>query len=105
MKEVFEQLAFIKPMLNADDPKVQWAGLWSLICTCVSVFLNGVSVWTNTNPYTTTVPTGLRYSAVIGSNDYFTDGSEGYCKNLIDELRISNIARWTENFTPPTQAY
>ena len=37
MKEVFEQLAFIKPMLNADDPKVQWAGLWSLICTCVSV--------------------------------------------------------------------
>ena len=24
-------------MLNADDPKVQWAGLWSLICTCVSV--------------------------------------------------------------------
>ncbi len=37
MKEVFEQLEFIKPMLNAGDPKVQWAGLWSLICTCVSV--------------------------------------------------------------------
>lgn len=24
---------------------------------------------------------------------------------LIDEFRISNVARWTENFTPPTQPY
>jgi hypothetical protein len=28
-----------------------------------------------------------------------------YFKGYIDELRISNIARWTSNFTPPIQEY
>lgn len=51
---------------------------------------------------------------LVGVNNSYTydgtgnDGVRTYIgidTTLIDELRISNIARWTENFTPPTQAY
>ena len=31
--------------------------------------------------------------------------ASGYFNGLIDEIRISDIARWTSNFTPPTQPY
>lgn len=30
---------------------------------------------------------------------------DDYSINRFDEIRLSNIARWTSNFTPPTQAY
>ena len=51
---------------------------------------------------------------LVGVNNSYTydgtgnDGVRTYIgvdTTLIDELRISNIARWTANFTPPTQAY
>lgn len=36
----------------------------------------------------------------------FIDGvTSMHTLNRFDEIRLSNIARWTENFTPPTQAY
>lgn len=34
---------------------------------------------------------------------WFNDAN--YCSGEIDELRISNIARWTSDFTPPTKPY
>ena len=51
---------------------------------------------------------------LVGVNNSYTydgtgnDGVMAYIgidTTLIDELRISNIARWTANFTPPTAAY
>jgi hypothetical protein len=39
----------------------------------------------------------IGYSALLGTSNY----TKGY----IDELRVSNVARWTTNFTPPTYAY
>lgn len=32
-------------------------------------------------------------------------GSSGGYIGYLDEIRVSNIARWTENFTPPTEPY
>ena len=60
-------------------------------------FIDGVLKATWNFPYT------------IGSA--YTFGSEisrfeaGYGMNSLDELRISNCARWTKNFIPPTAAY
>lgn len=43
------------------------------------------------------------YSETIGANDSAISSEcfQGY----IDELRISNVVRWTSNFTPPTSSY
>ena len=65
--------------------------------TNLLAFIDGVLKATWSFPYT------------IGSTH--TRGSEisrfetGYGLNSLDELRISNVARWTKNFTPPTAAY
>jgi len=40
-------------------------------------------------------------SLYIGKNN----GNHNHIDGHLDEIRISNIARWTENFTPPTQEY
>jgi hypothetical protein len=37
--------------------------------------------------------------------DYVGTTYGGYFKGNIDEFRISNIARWTSNFTPPSEQY
>ena len=34
-----------------------------------------------------------------------TSSNAGYFKGYLDEIRVSNIARWTSNFTPPTEPY
>lgn len=39
---------------------------------------------------------------LIGSG---LDSAQCYFQGYIDEFRISKIARWTENFTPPTEPY
>ena len=69
----------------------------------IKIYVNGEYV--NQFAFAYTSNTGLTYSSYIGSSDDITDGSYGYCSNLLDELRISNIARWTSNFTPPTEPY
>ena len=59
----------------------------------ITVYLDGVAVISNLSwSYS---PNSSFSSSVVGRYSY--------C--YIDEFRFSNIARWTENFTPPTQAY
>lgn len=65
----------------------------------IRVYINGSIVYSYTGPLTYS---GLG-RVLIGRHgwnppsDYFT----GY----IDEFRISNVARWTSDFTPPTEPY
>ena len=40
-----------------------------------------------------------------GECDIGSQGSAYYFRGYIDELRISNVARWTSNFSVPTTAY
>lgn len=49
----------------------------------------------------TTMVSGYYSSLMIGKyRDYGL-----YLNGMIDEFRISNIARWTSNFTPPARPY
>lgn len=51
--------------------------------------------------FTSTMVSGYYSSLMIGKyRDYGM-----YLNGMIDEFRISNIARWTSNFTPPTKPY
>ena len=68
--------------------------------TTANLYVNGTSEKSHTpettwNNNATNVFIGRRYENV--DNYYLT----GY----MDEIRVSNIARWTANFTPPTVAY
>ena len=66
--------------------------------TCY-MFLNGTSLAvTQTQPFGT-MP-DLAATLRVGSN-----GGTQYSSTYIDELRISNTARWTQNFTPQTTPY
>ena len=48
-----------------------------------------------------TMVSGYYSSLMIGKyRDYGL-----YLNGMIDEFRISNIARWTSNFTPPARPY
>ena len=65
------------------------------------MYINGTATgdtWTGTDNYNIT---GLAAGFWIGNGT-----ATGYYYNgHIDEFRISNIARWTSNFTAPTAAY
>ena len=65
--------------------------------TTFTAFLNGVSVATTTA--TTTV--GQQTTIKIGA---LADGTNGYT-GYLDELRISNTARYTAGFTPSASAF
>lgn len=45
------------------------------------------------------------YSMLNGECDIGSQGSAYYFSGYIDELRISNVARWTSDFSVPTTAY
>lgn len=63
-----------------------------------TLYMNGKAVGTYTGGYDY-----ASYPETIGANAsvYGQENFQGY----IDELRISDIARWTADFTPPTEAY
>ena len=70
--------------------------------TDVGFYINGVrdsnmNATKTENIFTTT---GLN---LIGYQE--GQPSDHYYKGYLDELRISNVARWTSDFTPPTQPY
>ena len=59
----------------------------------IYLYINGVSVGT---------PAAFNYTIDASQSKSLVNCYNG---GNMDEFRISNIARWTENFTPPTQAY
>ena len=63
-------------------------------------YLNGVAYGT---PATSTHNISITTATDIGA--YAVGGSVYYFNGNIDEFRISNTARWTANFTPPTSEY
>ena len=65
------------------------------------VFNNGNKVVEKTNSNSIDPFSG---SLFIGAYNYSASWARKI-KGYIDELRISNVARWTTNFTPPTAPY
>lgn len=68
--------------------------------TQTKMFLNGNQVgvtYTDTTNY-------LAGSCTIGANDFAANGSY-QIRGYLDELRISNVARYTGNYTPATQPF
>ncbi len=88
----------------ASQPLAMREGQWHHLA-CVSdgtnryIFVDGVSE--------ATAAISLSYANYTGANLYLGgDTSETYfVQAYIDEIRISNVARWTEDFPPPTEAY
>lgn len=80
-------------------PRNQWAHLAIVRSSGKNwkVYVNGVYV----SGFTSTMVSGYYNSLRIGKyRDYSL-----YLNGMIDEFRISNVARWTSNFTPPTKPY
>lgn len=63
----------------------------------LTVYLNGVAVGS--------VADSTNYSEPVRYIGGHYNGSSEYHVGYMDEIRISNIARWTANFTPPTEMY
>ena len=66
----------------------------------IAVYIDGTSEQTATmSAQLNNVATGVK----IGRCD--NTGAAGWFPGYMDEIRISNVARWTSNFTPPTASY
>lgn len=66
------------------------------------VFNNGTKVVDITTSASVDSFSGPLY---VGRYNYQDNDLAKQIKGYIDELRVSNVARWTENFTPPTEPY
>jgi len=66
--------------------------------TNFTIYVNGVSKATTTSSHTLV---SITSSPHIG----YVYGSSNYINGSVSEYRISNIARWTSNFTPSTTPY
>ena len=68
----------------------------------MKLYVNGnlEASWTKTNAMYNS-----NYPLLIGKQQYYSTVSYGYFKGYIDEIRISNTARYTTTFTPSTTAF
>lgn len=82
--------------------------------TTLNAWVHWAVVRSGNNFYT--FRNGVKYWSGTGSGNIFWNGaglvigafpydSSHYFGGYIDEFRVSNIARWTEAFTPPTEPY
>lgn len=71
----------------------------------ITIYLDGIGQTntTNTNPSGTLV--NMTGSVVIGNQNVNTPGINNSFNGWIDNLRWSDVARYTSNFTPPTKEY
>lgn len=80
---------------------------WHHIAICRNldycyIFIDGVNTYTNQFDWRTALPLYTPANVfVIGGSYYNTPMFTGYINNF----RISDICRYTENFTPPTQPF
>jgi hypothetical protein len=89
-------------LLRITGTTVFAAGVWNHVALVKSsgqlrMYVNGTqegATYTDPNSY-------VAAACVIGAG---YDGSSGF-NGYFDEFRISNVARWTANFTPPTNPY
>lgn len=65
----------------------------------IKFFENGIQTYTASTDIA--IPNPIDYIRSIGGRN---DQSQ-YFKGYIEEFRVSNIARWTQNFTPPIEPY
>lgn len=65
----------------------------------INVYVNGTGSASNPKTVTEHPSTGS------GVTTLGYDSSTGSFRGWIDEFRMSNTVRWTENFTPPTEPY
>lgn len=63
-----------------------------------TIYQDGVSLGNTTSSISVPDLTGSFYIGQKGDNNFYLNG-------YIDEFRISDVARWTSNFTPPTSDY
>jgi hypothetical protein len=61
------------------------------------MFIDGINVASATS-YATSITSGIVY---VGAEN----GSTGFFNGYIDELRLTESARYTANFTPPTEPF
>ena len=61
-------------------------------------FENGIKTFTGSS---TVIPTQDGYVMCVGGRSDIAQYYTGY----MDEFRVSNVARWTQNFTPPKERY
>lgn len=87
---------------DTEAPVATPANTWSHVAAVrsngqVSLYVNGNQAGSvsNANAYSM-----AGFIACIGSQ-----GTNLYYKGYMDEIRVSNVARWTEPFVPPTQPY
>lgn len=87
---------------DTEAPVATPANTWSHVAAVrsngqVSLYVNGnqTGPLANTNAYSM-----AGFIACIGSQ-----GTNLYYKGYMDEIRVSNVARWTESFVPPTRPY
>lgn len=79
-------------------PKNQWVHVATVKKgTTWSLYINGYIVGQDSSSYSSGFYSSLKLGYYRDYNQYF----QGY----IDEFRISKVARWTSNFTPPTKPY
>lgn len=81
-------------------------GKWShiaVVCNngSITIFLNGVAIGSG-NMSSYSLPS---YDLRLGGANRRTGDPLYSIKAKIDEFRVSDIARWTSNFTPPTKPY
>lgn len=91
------------PMVNIGTDKGQ---IWTHRAICkknntVYCFENGIK----TNEVSTSGSLINSNTIYIGASRSMPGSASGGYIGYLDEIRVSNIARWTENFTPPTEPY
>ena len=88
-------------------PPSSYGGVWHHVAIVESGnnyygFFDGQLVGSTTD---TDRPANYTQVFTIGASNFAAGPADYYKQSYLDEFRISNSARWTSNFSPPTSAY